>query len=518
MKRLFRTSKTGTVDPLPPPPPSNPPSTHVPNGQVPPPGKKPMGNAIVNENHHGHHHPVQQSRPRQGSVTPFPIDMGRETPPPQAVSTPLHANAKSHKKEKGMNTAPTLMEIQQMQIQAEAIERDQRRDQWLSSQQRPSKEGQFLPPRPSGRGYENQQSPDDWSLVSNGGPGGGASLGGTEFSNASTPTITQPPLFLPPGARPPSPQIRPSTPNRQFPQGSPGDHYDPYSDPYVQSTPRGGRDRGYSSASGSMRGSDHESSNHGHQHKTSTGSQQMPVPKPSQPMGTRSPLHHYTTPISPEQQSYPPTQLPYPTNNHLSNVVDGISAIRIEGPSPEIEMPKEHGKDKEKKKFWGMGMNMNMNWGEKRDKKHNLDRPSMDEPRRSNEWQRSEDKTASSHGHASTEEDSHRGRSLGLHIGGFLKEPQNPAQVDNVTAAIREFHKVSQTHLRNPLRPPRSSVCEHLRGLRPDQPFLFTGIGWKGGCSCSAKAVQAWQRGGKTLGGQHLAADDAKCHRQRFQM
>lgn len=146
--------------------------------------------------------------------------------------------------------------------------------------------------------------------------------------------------------------------------------------------------------------------------------------------------------------------------------IEEMSAIRIEGPSPDAtESPfaaQTNANGKEKKKFWGMGME----WGNKKDKekdkdKHGrreLERPSMDEYRRSTEWPRGEEvKPGSSHGHVSTTEEesmagghgygpqgqgrehAHRGRMLGLDIGGRIRDPQGTTSVDNVTAAIREF-------------------------------------------------------------------------------
>ena len=190
----------------------------------------------------------------------------------------------------------------------------------------------------------------------------------------------------------------------------------------------------------------------------------MPVPKPSQPV-PRSPLHNaFASPLAPDQSAYPslppnqshahsqPPMQNYPPapGQSYSPLVEGISAIRVEGPSPETEVPRDirdsremPAKEKEKKKFWGMGMGMgmNMNWGERKDKdksRKEADRPSADDGRRSAEWQRAEERTASSHGHVSTDEEGHRGRSLGLSVGSIIKDNPATLQVDNVTAAIRE--------------------------------------------------------------------------------
>lgn len=122
-----------------------------------------------------------------------------------------------------------------------------------------------------------------------------------------------------------------------------------------------------------------------------------------------------------------------------------MSAIRIEGPSPEVETPRDAGK--EKKKFWGM------DWS-KKDKekggKKELERPSNEEPRRSAEWR--PDERGSSTGH--TEDDSHRGRVLGLDIGRFTQHgPAHPATTDSVTTAIRESAQGRKLIPRNPVCP-----------------------------------------------------------------
>jgi hypothetical protein len=176
-----------------------------------------------------------------------------------------------------------------------------------------------------------------------------------------------------------------------------------------------------------------------------------------------------------------------------------MSAIRIEGPSPDAtETPlAANPNGKEKKKFWGMGME----WGNKKEKdkdkdkdKHGrreLERPSVDEYRRSTEWPRGEEvKPGSSHGHVSTTEEeslagghghggqmqqgrdhAHRGRMLGLDIGGRIREPPGTTSVDNVTAAIRAY-KAWKSACRAGKLTSRDIVCasrpafrEHIRSL-----------------------------------------------------
>ena len=539
MKRLFRTSKAGTVDPLPPPAPH---STQSPptlqqqqqhqqqqqqqQQQQPmaprPAGKKAMagmagmfgGNdgrdgrdgrdgAEAHGHGAGHHHHQFESKPRQGNVTPFPLDMGRDALGPGSTPAPHPPAVKSKGREKAMSISspPSLLELQQMQAQsAQPTEIDMRRDEWLASQQKQQRQATpptgypraqsplhpIIPPPRQRRPYDNTPSPDGWVNVNGPGPGQiqPSSLGQSP-SNGSTPTIQQSQLYLPPGARPPSPQVRPGTPTRPGYPSSLGHHsqsslqyaeMDPYT---TNSAPRVGRDRGYSSASGSMRGSDHESSAHGHlarEQATSPLPQKMSVPKSSQPMASRSPLsHHYAMPAMSDSStpyaSNPPPPLSYPVPHQAyAPMVQEMSAIRIEGPSPEIEMPRDAGgKDKEKKKFWGMGMDWGKKDGEKEKEKHGrkkLDRPSMDEPRRSGERHRGEDKSSTGHGHSTEEEGGHRGRMLGLDIGGRLRDSHHPPPnaSDNVTSAIRELSLMSpEPDL------PAEILCAH-----PNPPFSST--------------------------------------------
>lgn len=539
MKRLFRTSKAGTVDPLPPPAPQPMPSAPTLHQQQQhqqqqqqqaagrPTGKKTMANMFGGhsegngEGHghghgqdrsggHHHHHHHSESKPRQGNVTPFPLDVGRDAPPPPGATSAQHAQvvkSKGREKSSSISSPPSLLELQQMQAQSgQPAEYDSRRDEWLASQQKQHRKATpptsyqhhsvqvqpplhpIIPPPRQGRAYDNATSPDGRANVNP--PGGSlpphAQSPGQSPSNASTPTIQQSQLYLPPGARPPSPQVRPDTPTRPSYPSSLGHHsqsslqyaeIDPYT---TNSAPRVGRDRGYSSASGSMRDSDHESSTHGHlaQHQApSPLPQKMPIPKPAQPLASRSPLSHtYATPISPDPiniySSNPPPPLQYsvPSQQDYAPMVQEMSAIRIEGPSPEFEIPREAGgRDKEKKKFWGM------DWGKKdkeREKeklgRKEQERRSIDEPRRSGERYRGEDKSSTGHGHSTEEEGGHKGRVLGLDIGGRLWDSHNqsPAQGDSVTAAIREFSSPTCPHNMTDLT---EILCAH-----PHPPFSST--------------------------------------------
>ena len=357
---------------------------------------------------------------------------------------------------------PSLLEIQQ--IRAGQHEPDSRRDDWLSSQHR-SSHGDLVSRGRDGGGA----SPDEgWSLVN----GHEAASHGTNI-----PPSQQNNLYLPPGARPPSPARQRSnsgTPSRNhYPssvthsQSSIQNHnaQNGYNDidPYAQSAPRvNGRERGYSSASGSLR-SDHESSGQSHGHHTGylQNINMMPVPKPAPPVSARSPLinayntgqlagspppnsttygqygqHPFGT-TSPGQaqpqllaQAQP--QPPYPP------LVSEMHQMKLERPEDQQEEPVKDKEGKEKKRFWGrIG-------GDKKDKK-NKEATSdwtvtTDQSRPSGDWGR-ESETASmppsSHGHGivlNEEETRYKAPALGLEVG---QRMPNPSQVDNVTAAIQ---------------------------------------------------------------------------------
>ncbi|ORY24881.1 hypothetical protein BCR39DRAFT_545694 [Naematelia encephala] len=476
MKRLFRTSKTA-VDPLPPPPPT----TAISNSSTSattaisttqPPSKKSLatmmgvgngngnggnggggggGGGIVVEDHHHH-----KSRHGGTHVTPFPLDVGRDTntptPPPLPTKGP-----------------PSLLEIQQMN---EERERDRRRDEWLAAQ----RSGRPPPPPPSrpsnapGQGQGVGQisasapipSPDGWSVIS--GPtireGQGhysapIPIGTTPTppSNSSTPTIQQVSLYLPPGARPPSPQQhRPATPTRApYPSSlghsqtsamSVGSPYAPVELDHYAPPSRAGRERGYSGASASARSSDHESG-HSHSHSHSHGHgpptpQKLNKVQPSL-YAARSPLvNSYDAPGA-TQFPVPHPQMPHPLPHPqaFTPLADDVQAMRISEPPDTREKEKE----KEKKKFWGM--NVNMNWADRRDRdthrrEKNRDildaRPSFDEQ---DAWR---DESSLGHGFVGStghgEEDA-RPKILGLDFG-RSKDPQTqPAQVEKVNVAIQ---------------------------------------------------------------------------------
>ncbi len=147
------------------------------------------------------------------------------------------------------------------------------------------------------------------------------------------------PFYLPPGAGPPSPQMRPLTPNRL-----------PYiSQPDLVPTEITDRDRGYSSASASGLGSDLESSVHGHR----TG-------------GTRSPLaQSYDTP---KFNGYPEVQR-LSMDDRLDDRRGSESRVDMhkdridhQHDRPEPQVREDH---PQRRKFWGVA------WGDvnkKRDK------------------------------------------------------------------------------------------------------------------------------------------------------
>ena len=450
MKRLFRTSKSG-VDPLPSPPPAPLVQPQLQNG---PPSKRSMANVLgppgdnlhpqqPMPNHHHHDH-----KPRQGSVTPFPVDLGRD--PPQPPQPPTHSKSVSRKtKDKSStSTAPSLLEIQQIQAQVDR-DREMRRDEWLAAQRAAN-----APSRPSpspARAFENAPSPDGWTVVSN-------DPTPSHPSPASTATQT---LYLPPGARPPSPpaQFRPATPTRpRIPsmghsQTSLKSAGYPDMDPYVNSTPRAGRERGYSSASGSGRGSDLESSAHGHGSSlppiTSKHSQPHTIRSPlSNPFATPDPLNSMANPVSYPAHPFATAQPVMPIERSL---VEEMSAIRVEGPTPE-EVPKDT-LAKEKKKFWGRA------WPDKKEKGR-MDRSPARDPRPSQEWSNGDvaSMPPSSHGHGASDDESHRGKIMGLDFI-TLKKESNPSQVESVTTAIRKFASHILLITRTSLRPFRPRIC-----------------------------------------------------------
>jgi len=381
------------------------------------------------------------------------MDIGRERdPPPPPPPPPPHPERKGEEK-KERNAAPSMLEIQQMQGRDAS-----RRDEWIQSQRQAPR-----PPRP------HHHEPPDTPVGLTGGmesTGRYAASNGHDppfgfapplpaptpvtsapvnpNSNSTTPTNSQSALYLPPRARSPStpPIPQPGTPTRPgYPlSGHTQTNLVTSTGPYVvnvgeletQGTPRRGRERGYSSASASGRGSDLESSSHGHM--------TSPVPpfngklhKQSQPPhAVRSPLvNSYGNqtephPALPEHPHYSVESAPPPLPNPFPPTeAQGMKLHN--GPDrreSDVDTPKAL--DKDKKKFWGMG------WGE-RNKGREIATTdgSMPGDRRA-DLDRSRENQASaigSHGHG---EEEPRGRLLGLDFG------RQAAPVDGVVYAISE--------------------------------------------------------------------------------
>jgi hypothetical protein len=500
MRRLFRSTKTNVIDPLPPP---SAPSAF--DGQGTSHGAmkstsymESMGGAnggqapVDNQMDASIQAPIPhfETRPRKGSVTPFPIELGHATP---STPPPTHVAAKrskdsTHSMGKGEKVGtrsaaagpPTLLEIQQMQ--AGNVDGDARNRDWLQAQRKPGRH------REDSTGSNESTPPEGRSLVS---PSMPTKTNGQEAYGMTPPTMAMPsphpslssgtlgttngiypPPPLPPGARPPTPPnplpIRSNTPTRSYHSTSmaPAQNRDALSSSMngitlgdVPPPTRSGRDRGYSSASG--RGSDHEStSGHGHGGLTSLSS--IPAARPNKQtppsLPVRSPLvNSYATPDNTTVPAAFPTAHPFvntspatsqpPHHPHPHGMARPLSNANIRSlkaelpnlpPRPQVDMDQSRdisvlgGKEKEKKKFWGMA------WGDKKEKEkgkekergRELERPSIDE-------RRSFEEVPSSHSHGD-EDSGYRGRVMGLDFG--RKDQQHSASnVDNVTTAIRGY-------------------------------------------------------------------------------
>lgn len=506
MKRLFRNSKASVIDPLPPP--STPPPAPGSGSSTPRQLNQSMSSITLNGNSNsnggGQDQPQHEHNRwgfglghghRQNEVTPFPSDVGRDVPPP-----PPEKGRKG--KERGSAAPPSMLEIQQMQ------ERDEKRRQQPPSQQ-------HRPPPPT---QQHAPSPDRWSLTSP--PAQPPSTGfdppfdpnskplpipNPSYNGAVSHTSTSPssagtqiPLYLPPGARPPSPSLRrPSyTSAPRHSQSSVSSSAAPYG-----TSVEGehiGRERGYSvaSAAGSAR-SDHESgpvytNTNGnslppHSYSLSPQSNaKLPRP-PSNLQSSRSPLANpyptsdnngSTVPAPHPYNSIPPTispaeQLPNPLNQADGMAPASLNLHNLPARPGDGELSRENGKDKEKKRFWGMG------WGDKKGKGRDKDRerdggeylsrPSVDESRRSVDGWKENDfpsQSTSAHGHEH-EEPTPRGRLLGLDFGGG-KRDGGVQQVSDVTSAIRKssFVMTSPRDIACMLKGSISCTRHALRDLR----------------------------------------------------
>jgi hypothetical protein len=232
---------------------------------------------------------------------------------------------------------------------------------------------------------------------------------------------------------------------------------------------RVGRDRGYSSASGSMRGSDVESST-GHGLSKSIQAHQV-----------RSPLAHaYAAPTVatsfPNPQPHPFTLPLGDTPNPYSPQEDETRRLSMPPPPPPQQQPSmpppqqqamydeqqlQSGKEKDKKKFWGMDMGWAGGKKDKDEKKKEKDQLGVPDQRgeggrRSFDWSRAQDHTVNQTGYTVTNaqpsgtavnmnmgspmvmEDEQRGRMAGKI---YFKDQDNrdPSSAKDVTIAIREL-------------------------------------------------------------------------------
>ncbi|WWC87356.1 uncharacterized protein L201_002245 [Kwoniella dendrophila CBS 6074] len=447
MKRLFRTSKSPVVDPLPP-------STGIPS-------QPPSGTSTpTNHNHHEHRWPFG-GHSHQPEVTPFPIDAGRETVPGGTHSqvVPPPPNGKKGK-ERGPSGgshpgAPSLLEIQQMQ------ERDQSRR--VPSNQIPpplQQQQQQQQQQRQSRGYGGISAQDQWPI--NSPPNNTipvpspnnvydpsydssmteplaipnaafASSSPSSTHNSPSSATTQTALYLPPGARPATPpSMRPPYPpgpgSARHSQSSLnsmstthyGNHIGEAGDIISVPPNTSGRERGHSivSATGSLSNrSDHESVHTGStytQHNNNNNSNNYPYPinsatvtqpptsalqqsklqKPQQPnQAIRSPLANtYPMPDvtsfpSPHPYTVTPSQ-PLSSQQSIDQPTNAYAAsARTE------EMPNTVNLSRRGSQMDGHGQKekkrgfLGMGWGKGKDKRESnagLDaKPIHEEPRKS---------------------------------------------------------------------------------------------------------------------------------------
>ena len=146
--------------------------------------------------------------------------------------------------------------------------------------------------------------------------------------------------------------------------------------------------------------------------------------------------HPYTPPPG-SSPSQIPRNLPLnpPAQPQFAQMKEQMSAIRIEGPTPEHETNQG---GKEKKKFWGMSK---PSWGGEKREKHRCGTPE-DGSRFVEGFNEVEGSLPpSTQGHGATEEEAQLpNKLLGLDFGALRGRDQTQpiAVVDNVTAAIRE--------------------------------------------------------------------------------
>ena len=425
MKRLFRSSKP-SIDPLYPPAPE-------PDflAQAPPPQPRRsmadmMGMSRDRErddprrtrgdetpptrewdarDHKEHKHRSKG----KNTVTPFPIDVGLGNDPAMSGKRASHRDV----------VVPSLGEMQAAQRAGTVDGYSPHMPSSHAPVQSPKRSaGSMGPPPipapPNGqrisRGYapprDGAPSPDGWTMVSQ--PPSRQSTGEQlplppSFGSSPQQISPQSPAYyLPPGARPPSPQHLSHPPPvttspKRHPQRSNTPATHPQNSARMSQSSLGHeeplrtRDRGYSSASNSIRGSDQESSL-GHA---------PPLPPPPAnarlPKSSKSPLANaYDSSFTmPQPHPYAAAAPPPPTAE--------VAGLHLDEPT------------KEKKSFWG--------------KKERTKKEVHEPPRPSVETYSSPDPA---------EDELHRGRFLGMDFGRREATPKEQLPQD-VSSAIRTF-------------------------------------------------------------------------------
>lgn len=460
MKRIFRSTKS-PIDPLPPPQqPSN--ISNPSSGRSTPhhQGARSItalfGGGDSNDNSPGHEHKWGFSLHHHSEVTPFPAEVGADAVPPPGSAK---------RKDKSI-TAPSLLEIKQMQEKGSQAEEARRRA--------PS---QPIPPplqqtERLSKAYQSSPSPDEWQSVpsqtqnQNGGydtyaqplpvPNASFSQSPTNSNSSTASASAHNTIFLPPGARPPTPpSARPPYPlHMRYSQSNLHNSTTPGNE--EEAAVKSGRERGYSSPASAVAVAPQSDQNH----------------SSKLTKATRSPLSHaYATVDLPDPPTFPSPK-PYtpgistPTPNNYSrrgsspveglpNLFSPIENIPI-GPNSEVHtIPNqrdEHPPElKEKKRFWGMGIRSDKKSKAKAqaEREHAVGhgqmqvipqgdwRPSVDGSRGSiDAWRDSESRSTSVHGHPVQFEEEPRGRLLGLDFG---RKDHTATQVNDVTSAIRGF-------------------------------------------------------------------------------
>lgn len=460
MKRIFRSTKS-PIDPLPPPQqPSN--ISNPSSGRSTPhhQGARSItalfGGGDSNDNSPGHEHKWGFSLHHHSEVTPFPAEVGADAVPPPGSAK---------RKDKSI-TAPSLLEIKQMQEKGSQAEEARRRA--------PS---QPIPPplqqtERLSKAYQSSPSPDEWQSVpsqtqnQNGGydtyaqplpvPNASFSQSPTNSNSSTASGSAHNTICLPPGARPPTPpSARPPYPlHMRYSQSNLHNSTTPGNE--EEAAVKSGRERGYSSPASAVAVAPQSDQNH----------------SSKLTKATRSPLSHaYATVDLPDPPTFPSPK-PYtpgistPTPNNYSrrgsspveglpNPFSPIENIPI-GPNSEVHtIPNqrdEHPPElKEKKRFWGMGIRSDKKSKAKAqaEREHAVGhgqmqvipqgdwRPSVDGSRGSiDAWRDSESRSTSVHGHPVQFEEEPRGRLLGLDFG---RKDHTATQVNDVTSAIRGF-------------------------------------------------------------------------------